>query len=99
MEAFTPGFLQALNEKLPKNAAINASFANFMFDYYQKEGRLRSDLRFTDHQPFDFYLLLNRRSVLSPRERQLMNSSARPYLLVTVAGVPLISVFDFRKSG
>jgi dolichyl-phosphate-mannose-protein mannosyltransferase len=97
MEAFTPRFLRALNEKLPKNATINASFANFMFEFYQKEGILRSDIRIGS-QPFDFYLLLNRRSILAPRERRLIGSPVRPYILVGVAGVPLVLVFDFRQS-
>jgi len=65
MEAMTPGFLESLNEKLPKNATINASFANFMFTYYQNEGRVRRDIRISSKQPFDYYFLLNRRSVCS----------------------------------
>jgi MFS family permease len=98
MEALTPGFLQTLNEKLPKNAAVNASFASFMFEFYQKEGRLRRDLRFSASGPFDFYLVLNRRSALSPQERKLMGSAARPAESVSVAGVPLVALFDIRKS-
>jgi hypothetical protein len=97
MEAFTPSFLRALNEKLPKNATINASFANFMFEFYQKEGILRDDIRIVGSQPVDFYLLLNRRSILAPRERKLIGSAARPYISVEVAGVPLVLVFDFRQ--
>lgn len=97
MEAFTPSFLRALNEKLPKNATINASFANFMFEFYQKEGILRGDIRIVGSQPVDFYLLLNRRSILAPRERRLIGSAARPYISVEVAGVPLVLVFDFRQ--
>jgi hypothetical protein len=99
MEAMTPGFLKSLNEKLPKNATINASFANFMFTYYQNEGRLRRDIRIASKQPFDYYILLNRRSVLSPRERQLTHAAVTPYLSVTVAGVPLVYVWDFKKPG
>jgi hypothetical protein len=97
MEAFTPSFLRALNEKLPKHATINASVANFMFEFYQKEGILRDDIRIVGSQPFDFYLLLNRRSILAPRERGLISSPARPYISVGVAGVPLVLVFDFRQ--
>jgi len=80
MEAITPGFLKSLNEGLPKNATINASFANFMFIYYQNEGRLRRDIRISGKQPFDYYILLNRRSVHSPRERQLTHAAVTPYL-------------------
>jgi hypothetical protein len=99
MEAITPGFLKSLNERLPKNATINASFANFMFAYYQNEGRLRGDIRISSKQPFDYYILLNRRSVHSPRERQLTQAAVTPYLSVTVAGVPLVYVWDFKKPG
>jgi Dolichyl-phosphate-mannose-protein mannosyltransferase len=97
MEAFTPSFLRALNEKLPNNATINASFANFMFEFYQKEGILRDDIRIVGSQPVDFYLLLNRRSILAPRERRLIGSAAHPYISVEVAGMPLVLVFDFRQ--
>jgi len=99
MEAITPGFVKSLNERLPKNATINASFANFMFAYYQNEGRLRGDIRISSKQPFDYYILLNRRSVHSPRERQLTQAAVTPYLSVTVAGVPLVYVWDFKKPG
>ena len=97
MEAITPGFLKSLNERLPKNATINASFANFMFAYYQNEGRLRRDIRISGKQPFDYYILLNRRSVHSPQERQLTHAAVTPYLSVTIAGVPLVYVWDFKK--
>jgi Dolichyl-phosphate-mannose-protein mannosyltransferase len=97
MEAITPGFLQTLNEKLPQNAAVNASFASFMLEFYQKEGRLRRDIRFNGSGPFDFYLVLNRRSVLSPQDRQLMGSETQPAESVSIAGVPLVALFDIRK--
>ncbi|MGN6719913.1 MAG: glycosyltransferase family 39 protein, partial [Candidatus Binatia bacterium] len=67
MEAFTPKFLRTLNQKLPPNAIINASWANFMFRFYQREMRLREDIQITDGQAFQFYILLNRRSALGPR--------------------------------
>jgi len=98
MEAITPGFLQTLNEKLPTNATVNASFASFMFEFYQKEGLLRRDIRFRGSGPTDFYLVFNRRSVLSPLDRQLMRSSERPAESVNLAGVPLVALFDIRKS-
>ncbi|TMA93897.1 MAG: phospholipid carrier-dependent glycosyltransferase [Deltaproteobacteria bacterium] len=97
MEAFTPSFLQTLNERIPKNATINASFASFMLDYYQKEGRLRRDLKITNEKPSNYYVLLNRRSTLSPQERNLINGKSEPYVAVTIAGVPLVSVFEFEK--
>jgi len=98
MEALTPKFLGSLNEKLPPGSVINASFANSMFAYYQKEGRVRQDIRITDTGPFDYYILLNRRSVLSPREQLLVNGPAQPFLSVSIAGVPLVSVFEFTRS-
>jgi hypothetical protein len=97
MEAFTPEFLTSLNEKLPANATINASFANFMFEYYQKEGKLRGDIRITAGRPLDYYVLLNRHGSLSPRERSLVNGDFETFLSVHIAGVPLVSVFDFKK--
>jgi dolichyl-phosphate-mannose-protein mannosyltransferase len=97
MEALTPHFLRSLNEKLPPASVINASFANSIFAYYQKEGRLRQDIKITDARPFNYYILLNRRSILSPREQLLVNGPVRPYLSVSIAGVPLVSVFEFKK--
>jgi hypothetical protein len=97
MEAITPNFVQSLNEKLPPDAVINASFANSMFTYYQKEGRLRKDIKIADSQPFHYYILLNRRSVLGSPEPLLMNGRAAPYLSVSIAGVPLVSVFELKN--
>jgi hypothetical protein len=98
MEAFTPEFLALLNTKLPPKATINASFANFMLEYYQKEGKLRSDIKVTSGGPFAYLALLNRGSTLSPRERSLINGRLETFLSVRIAGVPLVSVFDFQKS-
>ena len=96
MEAFTPEFLEALNTKLPENSVVNASFANFMFNYYQREGRLRADITISDAESSDYYILLNRRSVLAPRERLLMNGSKPIYLAEQLAGVPLVAVFELN---
>ncbi len=98
MEAITPEFLHRLNEKLPMNATVNGSFAGFMFEFYQKEGRLRQDLRFRDHGPTDFYVVMNRRSALTPPDRALLRSEARPTESVSVAGVPLVALFDLMNS-
>ena len=98
MEAITPAFLQRLNEKLPHSATVNASFANFMFEFYQNQGILRRDIRFSSSGTFDFYLVLNRRSALSPQDHQLTRSSARLVDSVTLAGVPLVALFDLRKT-
>jgi hypothetical protein len=97
MEAFTPEFVDAINAKLPLNSVVNASFANFMLDYYQKEGRLRSDIKISDGESFDYYILLNRRSVLGPRDRLLMSGSAPIYFSEQLAGVPLVGVFELNK--
>jgi hypothetical protein len=96
MEAFTPEFLDAINTKLPQNSVVNASFANFMFSYYQREGRLRADITISDAKSADYYILLNRRSVLGPRERLLMNGSTPIYLAEQLAGVPLVAVFELN---
>jgi hypothetical protein len=96
MEAFTPSFLRELNEKLPRNASVNASVANFMFTFYQEQRRLRSDIRLTNGESFDYYVILNRRSALGPRERRLINGPTKPFLSVDLAGIPLVLVFDFK---
>lgn len=97
LEALTPDFVKALNKTLPTHATINASFGNLMLVYYQKEGRLRNDVRIADKGPFDYYVLLNRRSALSPREQILVNGPYETFLSVTIARVPLVSVFEFKK--
>jgi hypothetical protein len=96
MEAFTPEFIDAINTKLPQNSVINASFANFMFDHYQREGRLRADITISNAESSDYYILLNRRSVLGPRERLLMNGRTPFFLVEQLAGVPLVAVFDLN---
>lgn len=97
MEAFTPGFLNSLNEKLPANSVMNASFANFMFAYYQKHGYLRPDIRISDTGAVDYYVLLNRRSVLTAPQRRLLNGSTQSVLSVNLAGVSLVRVFEFKQ--
>jgi 4-amino-4-deoxy-L-arabinose transferase-like glycosyltransferase len=97
MEAFTPSFLKSLNEKLPPNSTMNASFANFMFIYYQEEGRLRRDIKITDVAPFNYYVLLNRRNLLPARDRRLTDGTTQPYLSEQLAGVPLVAVFEVKK--
>lgn len=97
MEAFTPDFLKFLNEKLLPNAVINASFSNLMFDHYQKEGRLRPDIKITDKADLDYLILLNRRSVLSVAQRVLINEKPRPYASVELAGVPLVLVYKAKE--
>jgi hypothetical protein len=99
LEAFTPDFVRALNKTLPPDATINASFGNLMLDYYQKEGRLRTDIKIVNSRPFDYYVLLNRRSALSPREQMLVNGRFETFLGVTIAHVPLVSVFEFKNPG
>ena len=96
MEAFTPKFVDEINTKLPRNSIINASFANFMFRYYQREGRLRADITISDAESADYYILLNRRSALGSRERLLMNGRTPIYLAEQLAGVPLVAVFELN---
>lgn len=98
MEAITPQFLRSLNQQLPRNAAVNASYANFMFEYYRKEGYLRPDIRISAEPPFDYYLLLHRRSALSTADRQLLSQPGRPFLSVSVADVRLVSLFKVKPS-
>jgi 4-amino-4-deoxy-L-arabinose transferase-like glycosyltransferase len=97
LEALNPELLDTLNKTLPENAIITASFANFMLSFYQQEGRLRKDIKIATALPFDFYLLVNRRSVLGPRERNLVNAGVKTFASVSVADTPLVAVYDFRK--
>ncbi len=66
MEAITPDFLRA-PDKLPMNASVNASVANFMFSIYQKGRTFTARYQITDGQNFNYYVILHRRSVLAPR--------------------------------
>jgi hypothetical protein len=68
-----------------------------MFLFYQREQRLREDIRITDGQTFQFYILLNRRTALGPREKRLIDSAVVPFLSNDLASVPLVSVFEFNK--
>jgi len=93
MEAFTPELLDFLNGSLPPNAVINASFGNFMFDYYQKENRLRPDIQITEKANFNYYILLTRRSVWSRAQHVLFNENPRPYATLQIFDVPLVSIY------
>lgn len=98
MEALTPKFLHYLNQRLPPGAAISGSgrqgttHYNYMFEYYQKEKRLRLDIRITNPTDFDYYILLNRRSLLSEFDKALLTRSV-PYASVRLDGAPLILVY------
>jgi len=97
MEAFTPKFLKFLNEELPPNAAINASFSNFMFEYYQEENRLRRDIRITENRDFDYYILLVRQSIFSKFDSSLLMTIPHPYDAFRFDGVPLITIYKAKK--
>ncbi|MFQ5542215.1 MAG: ArnT family glycosyltransferase [Candidatus Binatia bacterium] len=92
MEALTPNFLQFLNRDLPPNAVISGGETNYMLAYYQMEKRLRRDIRITDDMNFDYYLLLNRRSMFGPFHRALA-TGGRPYATVRLQGVPLVYLY------
>ncbi len=97
MEAFTPQFLSLLNRQLPPNASINASFSNPIFEYYQKENRLRRDLRITDTKDFDFYILLARQSAFSEFDRSLFKTHPRPLHVSGLESVPLVSIYKAKN--
>ena len=97
MEAFTPEFLRYLNERLPPNTAINASFSNFMFEYYQSESRIRRDLKITDTPEFDYYILLNRRSSFSEGDTAFLASKPALHDAWRFDGVPFIYILKPRK--
>jgi hypothetical protein len=101
MEAITPRFLDHLNQKLPPGAAINGLFANFMLEYYQKEGRLRPDLKITEDKQCDYVLVVNRRSILSSLARGKwpnFDFNDQPYASVSLGGVPLVSVYPAKPA-
>lgn len=98
MEAFTPDFLRRLNEGLPPGAIINASFANFMFKYYQNGHLLRADLRITEGDDYDYYILLNRKSAFSEKDFALLASKPRLYDALRLDGVPLVLILKKRES-
>jgi hypothetical protein len=93
MEAINPEFIAYLNKTFPANAVINGYFTNFMFRYYQREGRLRSDIRISQTESFDYYVFLNRQSTLIRPDpvfgavRPIYHDSFR------FDGVPLIVIY------
>jgi hypothetical protein len=70
----------------------------FMFVYYQRHGRLRSDVRITDGVDFDHYLLLNRPSAF--REDRVFLQT-RPVLRDAwcLRGAPLVLIYAPRAAG
>ena len=97
MEAFTPDFLRLLNDRLPPHAVINASFSNFMLAYYQKENRLRQNIKITDGEDFDYFILLNRRTTVSEKDLPFLSGRSRLYDALRLGGVPLIFIYEARK--
>jgi len=92
LEALTPSFLQFLNRELPPDAVINSAGTNHMLVYFQMENRLRRDIRITEDKNFDFYVLLNRRSMFGPFHKYLV-TGVRPFATVRLQGVPLVYLY------
>jgi Dolichyl-phosphate-mannose-protein mannosyltransferase len=99
MEALTPGFMEYLNKELPPNARLNGLAANFMLVYYQHEGKLRRDLKITGVAPFDYAIVLNRRSVIAatPKSERGFMITATPSASVSLGGVPLVYFFRLKN--
>ena len=93
MEAYTPEFLARLNKELPPNAKVNALFSNVMLLYYQQENRLRPDIRITDGEVFDYYILLNRRSIFPEEVDAFLASRPRIHDASRLDDVPLVLIF------
>jgi len=98
MEALTPNFLQFLNRELPPHAVITARNANYMFDYYQKENRLRPDFRITAGMDYDYYIFQNRVSMYTDFDKELV-LDVHPYETVRIFGVPLIYIYKKNHHG
>lgn len=93
-EVFTPGFIDFLNKKMPAGAVVNTSQTNFIFEFYQEEGRLRKDIKITDAASFDYYILLNRRSALTVTDRKFLATRPALYGHVDLHDVPLIYIYE-----
>lgn len=96
MDAITPEFLRFLNRRLPANATIHSAFSNFMFKYYQQEKLLRPDIKITDSTDFDYFILLNRRSMILPEHEALLATNPI-FDTWRFDGVPLI--FVVKRAG
>ena len=92
MEAITPNFLQYLNRELPPHATISARNANYIYEYYQKENRLRQDFRIITGADYDYYIFQNRVSMFTDFEKELV-TNVHPYKTVRIYGVPIIYVY------
>ena len=68
-----------------------------MFEYYQKENRLRRDIRITENSDFDYYILLARQSSFSKFDHALFTTNPRPYNAFRLDGVPLISIYKAKR--
>jgi Dolichyl-phosphate-mannose-protein mannosyltransferase len=99
MEALTPEFLEYLNKELPPNARVNGLVANFMLVYYQHEGKLRHDLKITGTAPFDYAIVLNRRSVIAatPKSQRGFMVTGTPSASVSLGGVPLVYFYRLKN--
>jgi hypothetical protein len=92
MEALTPGFMEYVNKELPPNARLNGLAANFMLVYYQQEGKLRRDVKITGAAPFDYAIVLNRRSVIAatPKVERGFMITGTPLAAVSLGDIPLV---------
>lgn len=97
MDAMNPQFLSYLNDKLPPHAVINAYFSNTMLEFYQREGRLRQDLRVTNGAEFEYYIFLNRQSIPAADDPSFAKTLPVLEDAFRVNGVPLILIYKARN--
>jgi hypothetical protein len=85
--------IDALNRKLPADAAIYANFLNLDLTLHQRAGRLRGDLRITRDPRAAFAIIHNRRGWMTFYEARIWDGRRVPIWRLNHRGVDLVRIY------
>ena len=92
-EAVNEDVIDELNSALPQNASLKVlALHDKVFAYLQDWLILRQDIKIDGAPPYDYHLLLVRKSFFMRPERYLYENW-RPQKVFTVNGVPLVALY------
>jgi len=88
-----------INKNIPKNANVKLlALHEKIFEYYQKWGIIREDIKFDGEPPYDFHILLCRQGFFGRAEDMIYNAKM-PKHIFALNSVPLLIIADTRELG
>ena len=86
-----------INKNIPKNANVKLlALHEKIFEYYQKWGIIREDIKFDGEPPYDFHILLCRQGFFGKAENLIYNAKMLKHIFA-LNDVPLVIIADTRE--